>query len=155
MALAEKAEAMAAVSKFGYRMENNAEWTSATTWEYRMHPRQYVLGGGTLFLTYRNYLTCLHPLYTRGQVIAAAFQDLLFSPADNYHSMSYVTYSNVILVVWCLFITEEFQSTAWVSTTIKIATGHIVSFAPIFIGIVVAAAVLLVARFGNYFWQFP
>lgn len=68
--------------------------------------------------------------------------------------MSYVTYSNVILVVWCLFITEEFQSTAWVSTTIKIATGHIVSFAPIFIGIVVAAAVLLVARFGNYFWQF-
>jgi hypothetical protein len=131
-------------------------WANIATQEYMNHGGEYDLGGGTLYQTYKNLLICPHPSseYRPSAVVAAAFQDMIFSPHDITRSFAYVEYSNIILVVWCLFITEEFKSTFWVAATIKIATDNIISFFPVFFGIVAASSALLVLRFGTYFWQF-
>jgi hypothetical protein len=130
------------------------EWFSATTYGYFAHPNQWVFMGGSSYISMKNYLTCKHPMYSTSEIYMAAFIDILFAPGDSDLSMIYLVVSNCLLVIFFIFVTEEFEYTAWVAGSLKFASEQLLTFAPIFAAIIAAATAMLVVRFGCYFWQF-
>lgn len=100
-------------------------------------------------------LRCPNPEgYSKLEILIAATIDFFFLPYEDPSVSVLRDISDGCGLVFLFFIVEEFVSTNWVAVTVKKGIVNLLSFVPVYLGILVASSMILRNRFGGFFMQF-
>lgn len=92
--------------------------------------------------------------YSTSDIVIAGIIDFFFLPYEDTSVSILRDFADCGNILFLFFITEEFVAWNWVAVTAKRGLARLTTYAPIYLGILLGATMILKQRFGIYFFQF-